>query len=59
MLNAARQAGDAIGVAVLGTLIAGNAFVSGLDAATGGVGGLVPARCARDRDLGASSWNFR
>jgi DHA2 family methylenomycin A resistance protein-like MFS transporter len=33
VLNAARQAGGAIGVAVLGTLIAGGGFVSGLHAA--------------------------
>jgi DHA2 family methylenomycin A resistance protein-like MFS transporter len=33
VLNAARQAGGAIGVAVLGTLIAGHTFVSGLHVA--------------------------
>jgi MFS transporter, DHA2 family, methylenomycin A resistance protein len=33
VLNASRQAGGAIGVALLGTLIAGGAFVSGLHAA--------------------------
>jgi DHA2 family methylenomycin A resistance protein-like MFS transporter len=33
VLNASRQTGGAIGVALLGTLIAGKAFVSGLHAA--------------------------
>jgi MFS transporter, DHA2 family, methylenomycin A resistance protein len=33
VLNAGRQAGGAIGIAVLGTLLAGGAFVSGLHAA--------------------------
>jgi DHA2 family methylenomycin A resistance protein-like MFS transporter len=33
VLNASRQAGGAIGVALLGTLIAGGAFVTGLHAA--------------------------
>jgi len=33
VLNASRQAGGAIGIALLGTLIAGSAFVSGLHAA--------------------------
>jgi DHA2 family methylenomycin A resistance protein-like MFS transporter len=33
VLNASRQAGGAVGVAVLGTLIAGHTFVSGLHAA--------------------------
>jgi DHA2 family methylenomycin A resistance protein-like MFS transporter len=35
VLNAARQAGGAIGVALLGSLIAGQAFVAGLHAAMG------------------------
>jgi DHA2 family methylenomycin A resistance protein-like MFS transporter len=35
VLNAARQAGGAIGVALLGSLIAGEAFVAGLHAAMG------------------------
>ncbi len=35
VLNAARQTGGAIGVALLGTLIAGHAFVDGLHAAMG------------------------
>lgn len=53
VLNAARQAGGAIGVAVLGTLIAGHAFVSGLHAAmavSAGsflAGALVTFRCVR------------
>ncbi len=35
VLNAARQAGGAIGVALLGTLLAGSTFVSGLHLAMG------------------------
>jgi hypothetical protein len=33
VLNSARQAGGAVGVAILGTLLAGRAFVTGLHAA--------------------------
>jgi hypothetical protein len=46
VLNASRQAGGTLGVAVLGTLIAGASFIGGLQAAMAVAGGAFFAAAA-------------
>ena len=46
MLNASRQAGGTLGVAVLGTLIASASFIGGLQAAMAVAGGAFFAAAA-------------